>query len=71
MQEEGGRGTNTEVEQREGMWRNKWDCAERERGKMRGEEGSCKGVNPAGVWPGIIYANIITSAASRADKQRG
>lgn len=58
-------------------WSSEKGCGEtngtalKERGKMRGEEGSCKGVNPAGVWPGINYANIITSAASRADKQRG
>lgn len=26
--------------------------------------GSSGGVNPASVWPGIIYANIITSPTS-------
>lgn len=39
-------------------------------GEREGSESS-RGVNPASVWPGIIYANIITSPTSSADKQRG
>lgn len=42
---------------------------ERER-EMGGKACRNRGVNPPCVWPGLIYANIITSEISLADNQR-